>query len=188
MNYVLILNYDEIHKNAIREAIPALYYKIRDLREIFGEIRLSIGCSSVKTSVSELIDAYTEAHSAEWGRLVLSRNDIFEYDQVKNLPHFTREALIREDEMNALKDCIKYLRGEEMCSIFETIYKRAGDLNCLNPDDMIRGFLYIWSKLLECISDQEKRKRLDEDSYYAYLNAKNFSFKINGNPKNRCRL
>lgn len=174
MNYILVLNFKEENKNAIREAIPALYYKIRDLREIFGEIRLSIGCSSVKNSVSDLMNAYTEAHSAEWGRLVLSRNDVLEYDQVKRLPRFFREDLVKEEEMNELKDCIKYLRKEELSYVFETIYKRAGELNYSNPEDMIDGFAFIRSGFLQCINDEEIRKRLDEDSYYAYLNARNF--------------
>jgi hypothetical protein len=52
----------------------------------------------VKYSVSELTEAFVEAHAAEWGRLVLMRNEILEYRQISSLPHFKQDELFTPEE------------------------------------------------------------------------------------------
>ncbi len=172
--YVLILNFAEEKRSELHQAVSALYYKIRDLREIYGEIRVSIGCSLIKRSVRELEEACMEAQSAEWGRLVLSANGVLDYGQVAGLRRFSREELVPREEYAQICDCIKYLRTEELGDVFERIYQRAGGLNNANPQDMLQSFFYLQTAMLACFEDHEKKKRIDEDSHYAYFNGRSF--------------
>lgn len=172
--YVLILNFPEGKRSEIRQAVAALYYKIRDLRETYGEIRVSIGCSRIKYSVRELKTACMEAHSAQWGRLVLAANGVLDFDQVAGLRRFSRKELISGEEYAQICDCIKYLRTEELGDVFEKIYQRAGGFNNANPQDMLQTFFYLQAAVLASFEEDEKKKRIDEDSHYAYFNGRSF--------------
>ncbi|MCD7746533.1 MAG: response regulator [Lachnospiraceae bacterium] len=174
MGYILVANYMQERKNEIRQAVLALYYKIRDLREIYGDIRLSIGCSRIYHSVSDLFTAFEEAHSAEWGRLVLTRNGVLDYDQIAQLPGFSMEELITREEIQTLLDCLRYLRQEELSDLMERVYQRAVRLNGRNPRDMMQCFFKLQAEIIFCFEDPERQTRMQEDSYYAYLNARNF--------------
>ncbi|MCD7842592.1 MAG: hypothetical protein LUG56_09020, partial [Lachnospiraceae bacterium] len=140
MGYILVANYAEEKKNEIRQAVLALYYKIRDLREIYGDIRLSIGCSRIYHSIPDVFTAFDEAHSAEWGRLVLTRNGVLDYDQIAQLPGFSMDELITREEIQTLLDCLRYLRSEELGDLMERVYQRAVRLNGRNPRDMMKSF------------------------------------------------
>jgi two-component system response regulator YesN len=114
MGIMIILNFQEEQKKEIHKRITALYYNIRDLSELYGEFRLNFGVSSVKYSVSELTEAFVEAHAAEWGRLVLMRNEILEYRQISSLSHFNQEELFTRDELKVIRECLQYLRSAIM--------------------------------------------------------------------------
>lgn len=174
MGIVVVLNYQPEKKNAVRQAISMLYYQIRDLSELYGEFRLNLGVSTIKNSISELDQAFEEAHAAEWGRLVLTRNGILDYHQIASLPRFKRENLITKEELDAVKDCIRYLRKEEISDIFEKLYKRAEGLRNQYPSDMLEAFFHIQMCLAECFEEEESRARFIENYYYAYINAGSF--------------
>lgn len=175
MGYVIVLNYAEEKKTEIRRGIPALYYKIRDLQETYGEIRLNIGCSRVKNSIRELIPAFREAHSAEWGRLVLSRNGVLDYDQVSALPKFSMDQLVTRAELQQLCECMKYRRGSELGDSFKKVYQRAGALNHFNPESIMYSFFDLRAGLISCFEENTPVwEHMYEDTYYAYLNARNF--------------
>lgn len=42
--------------------------------------------TDIKHSTAQLQEAFHEGHSAEWGRLVLARNGVLDYDQICTLP------------------------------------------------------------------------------------------------------
>lgn len=175
MGYVIVLHFEEKEKAEVRKGIPALYYKIRDLQEIYGEIHLNIGCSRIKHSTAQLQEAFHEGHSAEWGRLVLARNGVLDYDQICTLPRFERDELVTEKELQQLMECIKYLRAGEFGDLFQRIYQRSGALNYSNPEDIMFGFFYLRCGLMECFEEHSPVwERMNVDTYYAYLNARSF--------------
>lgn len=174
MGIVMILNFREEDKNAVRQEISVLYYGIRDLSELYGEFRLNIGVSSIMHSISELPEGFVEAHAAEWGRLVLTRNGILDYSQISGLPRFPRERLFTDTEQEEIKDCIKYLRREELSNVFERLYRRAGTLSNSYPDDILNAFFSLQHGLSVCFQEGEDRSRFMENFYYGYLNGKNF--------------
>lgn len=175
MGIVMILNFGEQDKQNIRQAISALYYDIRDLSELYGEFRLNIGVSSIKHAISDLPEGFVEAHAAEWGRLVLTRNGILDYSQIAGLPRFARERLFTDAEQEEIRDCIKYLRKEELSTIFEQLYRRAGSLSNCYPDDMLNAFFSLQHGIAVCFREGEERSRFMENFYYGYLNGRNFS-------------
>ncbi|MDO4322701.1 MAG: AraC family transcriptional regulator [Lachnospiraceae bacterium] len=174
MGIVMVVNFREEDKKAVRQAISVLYYNIRDLSELYGEFRLNIGVSSVKYSISDLYEGFVEAHAAEWGRLVLTRNGILDYHQIEGLPRFSRNRLFTDDEQETIRDCIKYLRREELSDVFDRLYRRAGELSNSYPDDILNAFFSLQHGLAVCFEEGEERLRFMENFYYAYLNGKNF--------------
>lgn len=180
MGYVIILNFPKECRALVREAVSVLYCNIRDLCEVYGEFRLNIGSSLIKSSVSEIRRAFLEAHDAEWGRLIIARNGVLEYGQIASLPRFCMDDLIQKEELDTLKDCIKYLRREELGDLFEKIYQRAGKFNNFHPDDMMTAFFQIRDHVLHFFEEAEKRKHFLENYYYAYLNGRSFQHVMRG--------
>ncbi len=101
IGHVLVLNYGEDRQNEVYNAVSVLFYKIRDLNEIYGEFRLNIGCSLAKDSPEKLPDAFEEAVSAEWGHLVFFGNKVLKYEQVSGLMSFSPTDLISAEELQA---------------------------------------------------------------------------------------
>lgn len=172
--HIIILNFPEEQKSNIKNAISALFYNIRELNEIYGNFQFNIGCSNMKNSCSQLMNAFTEASVAEWGRLIFLGNNITEYQQIARMKEFKLEDFISPAKVNALADCIRYLREEEMSDIFSEIYHRAERYNNSNPKSMRNTFNYLYDRILPEIMNEEVREKLARNYYYAYLEAKNF--------------
>lgn len=172
---IIVLNYREDNKKRVGEAVTVLYYSIRDLGERYGKFRLNIGVSSVSDQISQLPSLFKEAVAAEWGRLVLTRNGILEHYQVANLPGFHADRILLKEEEAAIKDCIRYLRKEELANLFGKLYQRAGTVNNFYPGDMAEIFSSMGQSLAECIAEEEKKTRFAENYYYAYLNSRNYA-------------
>ncbi|MDO4274337.1 MAG: response regulator [Eubacteriales bacterium] len=172
--HIIILNFEKDRNADIKDAISVFFCNVRDLRNIYGDFRLNIGCSEVHYDIGTLRDAFIEANAAEWGRLVFLGNSIVEYRQVRYLSGFAQEELISEEEMKQLQECIKFIKQEEASRLFEKIYKRAAALNNANPQDMRRQYWIITWKLLELFEGLPEYTSMEERFYYAYLEAKNF--------------
>ncbi len=170
--HIIILNFNEDKKPEIKKAISVLFYKIRDLEEFYGNIRLNFGCSLMKHSCRKLIDAFEEAYAAEWGRLIFLGSNILEYCQIKELPRFRVSDVIHPENLSAIKNCIKYLRKEELSDIFYEIHKRAGALQGANPLDMADTFSALSDAVADCFASPEEKARMQENFFYNYLEAK----------------
>jgi len=171
---IIIINYDDSKKSEIKSSILSLFYQIRDLNEIYGDFRINIGCSKVKLSYCELIDAFEEAIAAEWGRLVFLGNQIFEFEQIRNLPRFDSKSILSVTLEREIIDSITYLRNDELGGIFAETYNKAASYNNSNPLDMIDTFMSLQAIVLDCIHDNDLKERIKLDFYYAYQNAKSF--------------
>lgn len=181
MGYIILLNYKKEMTKEVRQAVCALYYHILDLSELYGEIRLNIGISSGKESLSELTEAFQEAHDSEWGRLVYAGNGILDYEQIDRLPRCNMEDIVSEEETERIRDAVKYLKLEEISGLAQHICKRCGTYNNYSPRAFRTLFFYLENMMAEeFITDQKKRERFQENYYYAYLNAGNYQQAIKG--------
>ncbi|MDC7287556.1 response regulator [Blautia schinkii] len=172
--HIIILNFEKGRNRDIKDAISVFFCNVRDLRNIYGDFRLNIGCSEVHEEIGELRNAFIEANAAEWGRLVFLGNSIVQYSQVRYLSRFNQEELISIGEMKQLQECIRFIKQEEASRLFEEIYKRAAALNNANPQDMRRKYWDITWKLLESFEGLPEYTSMQERFYYAYLEARNF--------------
>lgn len=181
MGYIIVLNYEKEKAKEVRQAVSALYYHILDLSELYGEIRLNIGLSARKEKPSGLLEAFREAHNAEWGRLVYAGNGILDHEQIDRLPGCTISDIVSEEEMGQIRDAVKYLKMEEIGELAQRIYKRCGTYNSYSPDAFLILFFYLENMMTEeFITDEEKRERFRENYYYAYLNGGNYQQVIKG--------
>lgn len=174
MGCFIVLNFASDARKQIKENIPALYYSIRDMNEIYGELHLNIGISNVTQKIHELKKAYLQAQAAEWGRLIMMRNGVLEYSQVAGLKRVDAEEIISSQEMEKIKSCIKYLRREETGELFQCLFEKALRYNNYYPGDMAEVFFTLIEKIMETVSG-EKRRKLHENCFFAYLEAATFS-------------
>lgn len=173
MGHIIILNYDEADKKQVREAVSAMYYRISNLSEVYGKFRLNIGTSNIKNSLKDMQEAFTEAHSAEWGRLIMMRNGVLDYRQIASLTYIPKDGIYSKTELEKVKECVKFLRKEELGDLFSAFYQRAVTFQNNNPKDMIMLFSYLMLEIVDGAVENHQQT-LCENVYYAYLEAKNF--------------
>ena len=170
---IIIVNYDEADKKKVEGNIAALYYEIRDLNEIYGEFRLNFGVSDMMKDIRDLRKAFREAQAAEWGRLVTMQNGVLYYSQICGLRHMDETQMFDAEELERIKNSVKYLRREELSDLFQKLFERA--LACSNyaPGDLAYAFFKIMNSILEILSAEEQQ--VEEKWFYAYVEAGNFS-------------
>ncbi len=173
IGHILILNYDESHRSEVQNAVSVLFYKIRDLNEIYGEFRLNIGCSMIKDDSEKLPEAFEEALSAEWGHLVFFGNKVLKYEQVSGLTPFSPSDIVNEEELSALAEGVRYLRLEELERIFSEINRRTVRYQNGGAQDMLQTFTTVRTAVLGAMPEV-KRGKAAEHYYMAYQNARNF--------------
>lgn len=172
--YAVILNYPPERKKMIRESISALYYGIYNLTEIYGEFHLNIGVSRIHDSCRELLMAGREARAAEWGRLIMTRNGILEYDMIAHMKKMNENSIISSEELSALADCIKYQRLEELGDLFGMLYRRSGVYSSCYPGTIAETTLRMFEVIGEAVPE-EKREDLINNCFSAYISANTFS-------------
>lgn len=180
MGYIILLNYERERAKEVTQAVSALYYHILDLSELYGEIRLNIGISSEKYSLSDLPAAFQEAHDSEWGRLVYTGNGILDYARIDRLPGCSLSDIVSEQETEQIRDAVRYLKTGEISELAQRIYRRCGTYNSYSPRTFLMLFFYLENMMTEFITDEKKREQFTENYYYAYLNAGSYGQVIKG--------
>lgn len=170
---ILLFNFPPEKRREMKEGIKAVYYVLRDMREIYGEFRLHFGVSNVAEGIQNLRMLFRNALAAEWGRLVTMNEGVLDYAQIASLPRFKVEDLITAEDREMIGACLKYLRREELNDRMETIYKRSMAYHNSNPADMCSCFYALVEYLLSCIPE-EKTGDERENLYYAYTEARSF--------------
>lgn len=173
IGYVILLNYREEFEKQMKECISALYYGLRNLTEIYGDFRINIGVSSVKSSCWELAAAAQEARAAEWGRLLMTRDGVLDYSRVSHLKRIPRQEMISDEELSALENYVRYLGKEEMGELFQKLHSRAGAWTDASPESMAEVFYALLSSVESAVNEEE-RDKLDEACMYAYVEARSF--------------
>lgn len=173
-SYILVVNFDKEQDRLMREAVTAMYYNVRDLREMYGNFELIVGCSRIKSSINELKTAYSEAYYAEWGRMVLAGSFLIDYDQIAGLKRFKPEAILNDEECNKLRECIKYLREEELGEIFRILNSKALENKNSYPGDMCAVFDRLKTAIMDGCDNPDTAKKMKEECFYAYMESKCF--------------
>lgn len=170
---ITVLNFSPYKKKKIRENVSALYYSMRDLSEIYGKLCLNFGVSNVKTQIKDLKEAYFEAQSAEWGRLITMQSGVLDYAQIAGLVHVNGQEILSQKEIQDVIGCMKYLRREELGSIFQAVSERAGLYSNCYPGSMADAFFRLWDAVENYTMQQNQQ--LMEQLDYCYLEARTFS-------------
>lgn len=175
MGYIILLNYGKEKVQEVRQAVHALYYNILDLSELYGKIYVNIGISRRKEDSAELLEAFKEAHDAEWGRLVYAGNGVLEHEQIDKLPQCRISDMASAETINRIRDAVKYLKIEEMNDLAHEVYRKMGTYNSYAPRPFRYLFFYLEEMIKqECMTDEEKKERFSENYYFAYLNGANY--------------
>lgn len=180
MGYIILLNYERERAKEVSQAVGALYYHILDLSELYGEIRLNIGISSEKSRLSDLPEAFQEAHDSEWGRLVYTGNGTLEYARIDRLPGCSLSDIVSKEEAEQIRDAVKYLRVEQIGELAQRICRRCGTYNSYSPRTFMALFFLLEHMMMELITEKRKREQFKENYYYAYLNAGSYQQVIKG--------
>ena len=151
----LLLSYGNAGKNRIVESIQALFYRIEDLRDIYGEFRLTIGVGEEQTKFGALQEAAAQARGAVTGRLVLYGNRLIRYSDMRNLPRFSPDAIIDEETCRKLKEHLRYLRKHEVNALFSEMEQKAFPYRQSNPMDMDRTIDRLLKSVQEGCNEQD---------------------------------
>lgn len=169
---ITVLNFAPENRKKIREGISALYYSVRDLSEVYGELFLTFGVSTVKEHIRDLKEAYFEAQSAEWGRLITMRNGVLDYSQIAGLQRINDTEILTHSELREMLDCMKYLRREELGFAFKKLSERSGLYGNCYPGSMADVFFRITDAVREYTA--EENPQLVENLNYCYLESRTF--------------
>lgn len=170
---IVVLNFAKEHKKKIRESISALYYSVRDLSEVYGELFLNFGVSTVKEHIRDLKEAYFEAQSAEWGRLITMQNGVLDYSQIAGLKRVSDTEILSSKELLEIMNCIRYLRREELGFAFKKLSERSGLYGSCYPGSMAEVFFRIADAVRDYTA--EENQQLIEKLNYCYLESRTFS-------------
>ncbi len=169
---IVALNFAPEHKKEVREGVSALYYSVRDLSEVYGEMYLNLGVSSIKEHIRDLKEAYYEAQSAEWGRLITMQNGVLDYSQIAGLRKVSDTEILSSSELDEIINCMKYLRREELGYVFRKFSERSGLYGNCYPGIMADVYFRITDAVREYIADENEQ--LLEKVNYCYLEARTF--------------
>lgn len=169
---IVTLNFAPEHKKQVRESVSALYYSVRDLSEIYGEMYLNLGVSSIKEHICDLKEAYFEAQSAEWGRLITMQNGVLDYSQIAGLKRVEDTEILSSEDLAEMINCLKYLRREELGYVFRNFSERCGLYGNCYPGIMAGVYFRITDAVGENIEDENGQLR--EKLNYCYLEARTF--------------
>lgn len=169
---IVTLNFAPEHKKQVRESVSALYYSVRDLSEIYGEMYLNLGVSSIKEHICDLKEAYFEAQSAEWGRLITMQNGVLDYSQIAGLKRVEDTEILSSEDLAEMINCLKYLRREELGYVFRNFSERCGLYGNCYPGIMADVYFRITDAVGENIEDENGQLR--EKLNYCYLEARTF--------------
>ncbi len=169
---IVALNFAPEYKKQMRESVSALYYSVRDLSEVYGELYLNLGVSSIKTDIRDLKEAYYEAQSAEWGRLITMQNGVLDYSQIAGLKRVSDLEILSAAELSEITGCLKYLRREELGYVFQKLSERSGLYGNCYPGTMADVFFRITDVVRDEIEDENEQ--LLEKLNYCYLEARTF--------------
>lgn len=174
---VLLLNFQCSQRSNVKQAISALYYRLKCLTEIYGDFTLNIGVSMEKEDISLLPTAVKEAFIAEWGRIVLMGDKVLEYDLIKSLPRFSITDIMPPHLERELVECVKTFQREKIGRIFSQIASGAACRNEYYPGDIWNFLSYLEKELFSIhIENEDKNKiAIREDALSVqYKNAKGF--------------
>ncbi len=156
VGYNIILNFDKKDQNKIRDGLYAMYFGIRNLQEVYGEFTLAIGVSDIKEKISELREAFLEARAAHWGKLVMQQNGILLHSQVDKFKKINSSYVISEEEIRIIKNCIRYLRREELSEVFERIAGRTAGYSEVYPGSVNEAVYKLINSLDDCFDDEDQ--------------------------------
>lgn len=176
---LLIVEYTPEKAKDVKRALSELFYKIKNLTEIYGEFILNIGLSTEKGCICELRTAASEAVTAEWGRLASFGDRILTYDENRKLGRFAILDIMDQDMENALRECIRSLNTVELGKIFKNINERTTKYAHGYPGDM-RAFVNYVVNVVETYIPSEFKEKIDRQMNVICTKAKGFPQILHG--------
>lgn len=172
--YNIILNFEAAMKNRISESINALFYSIRDLRDIYGDFTLHMGVSEVHENANELKDAFIEARSAEWGRFSVRFDSVLFHAQLKDMRRISINSLVDAQTVDTVCSCLKYQRRDELAEVFDQIHNRFRKMDEYDPGAAAEAYFRLIDPATLTVSE-DKRNGFSNRIDSAFLNSENYS-------------
>lgn len=154
---VVILNGVDMSVELIKRGISGLFYAIKNLTEIYGEFRLTIGCSQMVTDFQMLPELCRQANVAEYGRLIYGNDKIIKYDRFCNSRHFENNDLMPEAELREIRNAFDIMDTDLAREVMERVVTRSEDYHTCYPGDMIRFVDFIIEELSGFYNEPENK-------------------------------
>ena len=134
--YYILINFAEENAGAMRSAVNNLYYACRELHDVFGEFRLTLGLSQIKDTFEKLPSAASEVNDAIWGRLFFVGDQQIRYEQLNGMKRMKLSEFLPEEKARLLADAVRYLKKDVMASVFSDLEKVLQRYPMMHPHDL----------------------------------------------------
>lgn len=156
----LLLNYGVEDKSAVSSGISMLFYSIRDLGEIYGDFRVTIGQSEPQTDTPLLPEAASQALISSYGRFIFYGSQIIRYSQIADLKHVPQEDIVSARDLKSISESVRYFRTDELGDPFQGIAVRVQNLQNPFPGDLLNIFRRVREAVLSAVQERQEREEL----------------------------
>ena len=170
--YGVLLNFAPEEKRAVASGISSLFYSIRDLAEIYGDFRLTIGVSGTRADAGQLRDAAGEAKTACFGRFILFGSQVIRYDQIADLERIDFAGIAPDCLFRDLPAAVRGSRTEEIGELFSGLSARLLNLRNPYPGDILAMEKRLEAAALEGVEDDEEKRNMRLQFAGAVANAR----------------
>lgn len=142
-HYAVLLNFEEEQIAVLRTATSVFFYSCKDMHEIFGNFRLTLGLSNVCHAMTGIPNAAAEAQAASWGWLYFSGDQIIRFEQVRKMQRVDVNALLPKGIRQNLQESLRYLKSSELASVFSGMKQALNETDYIYPGDIRRLYLAV---------------------------------------------
>ncbi len=161
MGTFLIQNYLKEDEARARQNMSILFYSIKNLEEIYGQLSVTVGYSHGSEDICQLPNLMEQAVAAEAGRLVFGGNRILGYHMIETLPRFDTSQMLTPAYIARLSKCYDFLLTNDLKELFQEIVAEADKFKTCHPMDMLRIQLALVDfSLNRFVSDTGEREKL----------------------------
>lgn len=155
--YILIMNFCDIRsENKITSSVNEVCTQIRDCLRIYLGISLSIGISNIGSGYNRLFELYNQARTAAKYRLILGRNRIIRYNDIKNIESAEGDRIFNKNLEDRIFNYLVKYDEYGLKEIIEEIRNKCTKIQLEQYIDMRANYLKTIFNIFAVLREQQE--------------------------------
>ncbi len=151
-----LLNYQYGKRNLMKEQVMKLFYELKNLSEIYGDFKLTIGCGvPIEIEFGSIRKAVESAVLANNARLIDFGDGVIEAESIQ-LKEFPIDKVYPLELKKKHKQAVLALDKEKIKEIQEELWSNCIHYRYGNPQIMLQLFQELMNTLKEAFPDKEQ--------------------------------